>query len=925
MHLLRDLLIKDDLARDSLLSEMYASYKNLLGEYFSKGNYDDLLALVQGGLTNDRLLNESLLWVSLVATKKNEQKHALAALMCLALRDSSSMPIKLLSNLFEQTKEDNSDAIVDGILSDQVDDVLPAQNILKRAHLDIAAEWYRSTPTEFDAFFHYVKVLITSKSIEDQKRARQLLNWHLPELEQIQSIVLLLKVLPANFLPEFGAVSQKGDALSGWVAVESHHTNLQLVIATGGKQMLVTPNVVLYQDKQWAVFKVEVLFAQQGMEYQSVQVGVLRDKTQPVKVLVGCPLIWMPNARPNYSEKTVGQASLSQAESSFNPQSLSTKSNLSKRKISKTHITRSKARTIGSPVDVIIPVFANREMTLACIQSVLANVSVNITPQRILVVNDASPEPLLIKDLQELADNGLIEILHHTQNMGFIGSINHGLSVSSNDVVLLNSDTLVHGNWLDRLQKVAYSADKVASVTPFTNNGELMSLLAPCDPAPALTPQQLAELDNAAAIANVKDMSVRLGSGCGFCFYMTRNALIDVGGLDPTLKRGYGEESDWSYLASNKGWQHLGAMNTVVAHQGGVSFGDEKRFRVKQNLKTIEKRYPDSSKNFKTCLRRDPMSNGRNKLRRVWLHEQANNIVNPIQQSSLRIVHSLALAERFLAESKSGSQSKQAIMLARIDSAKITLTGIAPHPWRIQYRLPQQVTLLQQDLQKLGLFQLSADTPSLQRWWQSAFPMMPVTLTSCLQREEKDEISLPSFKEKALVDWKRQKNALILAVVGQEEAFASEAFLNLANLLASKEVPVYLMPSRYPSVNVNALLATGHIFPTPFALSRQDERVDFYRQSFPLDGVLILDSLATTLEEASLLDNANRNLTWFIVEECLEQSKHVIKDGYSPFVKESIVKLKSNNLVWLSELSQIAYNWSCHNDELINQDKTVNN
>jgi GT2 family glycosyltransferase len=46
-----------------------------------------------------------------------------------------------------------------------------------------------------------------------------------------------------------------------------------------------------------------------------------------------------------------------------------------------------------------------------------------------------------------------------TENLGFVATVNRGMALSQdNDVLLLNSDTEVANDWLDRLQRAAYSA-----------------------------------------------------------------------------------------------------------------------------------------------------------------------------------------------------------------------------------------------------------------------------------------------------------------------------------------------------------------------------------------------------------------------------------------------------------------------------------
>ena len=83
----------------------------------------------------------------------------------------------------------------------------------------------------------------------------------------------------------------------------------------------------------------------------------------------------------------------------------------------------------------------------------------------------------------------------------------------------------------------------------------------------------MAELDAACRAANA-GRSVELPTTVGFCMYIRRAALADVGLFDAeTFGRGYGEENDFCLRASARGWRHLLACDTFVYHEGAVSFG----------------------------------------------------------------------------------------------------------------------------------------------------------------------------------------------------------------------------------------------------------------------------------------------------------------------------------------------------------------
>jgi hypothetical protein len=113
---------------------------------------------------------------------------------------------------------------------------------------------------------------------------------------------------------------------------------------------------------------------------------------------------------------------------------------------------------------VVIPVYAGLEDTLQCIASVRAT----CPSSEAIVVNDASPDAGLVRHLAATADDGAITLVHNRTNLGFPGAVNRGLALADDrDVVLLNADTEVYGDWLSRLRAAAYSAPDIATVTPF--------------------------------------------------------------------------------------------------------------------------------------------------------------------------------------------------------------------------------------------------------------------------------------------------------------------------------------------------------------------------------------------------------------------------------------------------------------------------
>ena len=257
-------------------------------------------------------------------------------------------------------------------------------------------------------------------------------------------------------------------------------------------------------------------------------------------------------------------------------------------------------------VDIIIPVYRGLEETRRCIESVLENSQE--THFEVVVVDDASPEPELAGYLDSLAASSSITLLRNQSNLGFVQSVNRGMSLHpERDVVLLNSDTLVANDWLDRIRRCAYGTPKAGTVTPFSNNATICSYPVFC--AENALPEGVAasELDEMFRRAN-RGKSIAIPTAVGFCMFIRRDCLDEVGLFDAgNFGKGYGEENDFSMRASRQGWLNLLCADTFVYHAGGVSFMSEKDARVAAALEAMHRLHPGYDDLVRCFIAADPV------------------------------------------------------------------------------------------------------------------------------------------------------------------------------------------------------------------------------------------------------------------------------------------------------------------------------
>ncbi len=264
------------------------------------------------------------------------------------------------------------------------------------------------------------------------------------------------------------------------------------------------------------------------------------------------------------------------------------------------------------PVDVIVPVHGQPAFTRACLDSVLEAVR---RPARVVVIDDASPEPELARMLDRLAACRRIRLIRHAERLGFPAAANAGLrAAAGRDVVLLNSDTIVAPGWIEGLREAAYAAADIGTATPLSNNAGIVSYpgAGGTNPVPDLPEtRRLAELASRANAARVVDIPVAVG----FCMYIRRDCLDATGAFRADLfAQGYGEENDFCLRAACLGWRHVAAPGVFVAHVGEQSFGAAGRDLRARNAAILDRLYPSYRGMVAAHLAADPLRPARRRL-----------------------------------------------------------------------------------------------------------------------------------------------------------------------------------------------------------------------------------------------------------------------------------------------------------------------
>lgn len=246
----------------------------------------------------------------------------------------------------------------------------------------------------------------------------------------------------------------------------------------------------------------------------------------------------------------------------------------------------------AAEVAVVVPVYDAPELVERCLDAVLARTAGRA---RLIIVDDASPDPRIAPLLARYAGVAGVEVLRNATNRGFTATANRGIDAAGRaDVVLLNADTEVGPNWLSGLRRAACSHDDVGTATAVSDNAGAFSV-PELEQANELPPGWSFERAARALWQQAGLAYPQLPTGNGFCLYIRRAVIERVGKLDEAaFPQGYGEENDFCQRAARAGFRHLVAGNVLVRHARSASFGEERRRSLGEaGMAVLRERWPD--------------------------------------------------------------------------------------------------------------------------------------------------------------------------------------------------------------------------------------------------------------------------------------------------------------------------------------------
>jgi GT2 family glycosyltransferase len=174
---------------------------------------------------------------------------------------------------------------------------------------------------------------------------------------------------------------------------------------------------------------------------------------------------------------------------------------------------------------------------------------------------------------------------------------------TSNDGLLLNSDTKVTENFLEEMIAVLYAQDDIAAVSPRSNNATITTI-----PLRSASQKGIGADESYRLYTKIKDKLPtyhEVPVAHGFCMLIRRSVIKEYGLFDTAFGKGYGEEVDFCMRVKRHGFICVLANHAYVFHLEARSFTPELKQRLlDENNKIIWARYPGYRQSVRDYMER---------------------------------------------------------------------------------------------------------------------------------------------------------------------------------------------------------------------------------------------------------------------------------------------------------------------------------
>jgi GT2 family glycosyltransferase len=250
---------------------------------------------------------------------------------------------------------------------------------------------------------------------------------------------------------------------------------------------------------------------------------------------------------------------------------------------------------------IAIPFYKSEELVEPVVGSLIACAAdLAAIGAEVVLYNDSPDYPPLQFALEAVLPRAqatfACRLVVNDVNLGFVKTVNRAMSEAARhrqDILLLNSDTIVHHGAFLEMIRIASLDAMIGFVNPRSDNATLATL-----PVTRPAPDQAMDfiIEPYAVISARLPELTYVPTAVGFCMLIRWQILAEFGYLDEIYGAGYNEENDFVMRAGRCGYRAVLANRAFVQHVGEHSFGkaDETKLVLElRNRAILDERYPE--------------------------------------------------------------------------------------------------------------------------------------------------------------------------------------------------------------------------------------------------------------------------------------------------------------------------------------------
>lgn len=227
---------------------------------------------------------------------------------------------------------------------------------------------------------------------------------------------------------------------------------------------------------------------------------------------------------------------------------------------------------------VIIPVHNQLEYLKVCIDSVYKHSS----DAKVIIVNDGSTDLVTAQWVDANESTYGYKIIRHEAAMGFSRACNDGIDYAIenydfNCLCLLNSDTEIRTpDWFEKVEWHFLNGDNIGVASVMSDNALAQTVKN--------YNTYMRNIDTKPSV-----FSILLH---GFCYFISKEAILKIGKLDEVMFPHYGSEDDYSLRSMQNGFKNVLVGKVFVHHENAKSYTESQRAKI------VMKSFPDLNRKW---------------------------------------------------------------------------------------------------------------------------------------------------------------------------------------------------------------------------------------------------------------------------------------------------------------------------------------